>query len=103
MNKQDQKKWIDEYREARKNYEPSAEEIFEMTAAFGPGAFTGMPVRGLGCGPSPCRADTGPSCGFQHHPLSAAAAVSATLPWNRTRIVAVPSKTGLTNAPWMSP
>ena len=30
--------WIAEYREARKNYEPSAEEIFEMVAAFGPGA-----------------------------------------------------------------
>ena len=38
MNKQEQQKWIDEYREARKNHEPSAEEIFEMTAAFGPGA-----------------------------------------------------------------
>ena len=30
--------WIERYREDRRNYEPSPEEIFEMMAAFGPGA-----------------------------------------------------------------
>lgn len=29
---------IAEYRKARENYVPSAEEMFEMQAAFGPGA-----------------------------------------------------------------
>ena len=33
----DQEK-IERYREARRNYEPSPEEIYEMVAAFGPGA-----------------------------------------------------------------
>lgn len=30
-------KFVAEYREARKNYVPSEEEMFEMRAAFGPG------------------------------------------------------------------
>jgi hypothetical protein len=30
--------WIAEYRKAQMNRQPSAEEIFEMVAAFGPGA-----------------------------------------------------------------
>jgi len=29
---------VEEYRESRKNHKPSAEELFEMRAAFGPGA-----------------------------------------------------------------
>lgn len=43
-------KWLAEYREAMKDYEPSEEELFEMRAAFGEGAtvvnvFTGKEIK----------------------------------------------------------
>lgn len=38
LNEKDIQKVLAEYREARKNHTPSAEEMFEMRAAFGPGA-----------------------------------------------------------------
>ena len=33
----DTERFLNEYREARRNYKPSAEEMFEMQAAFGAG------------------------------------------------------------------
>lgn len=38
MDKKDVQAILAEYCEARKNHKPSAEEMFEMQAAFGPGA-----------------------------------------------------------------
>jgi hypothetical protein len=37
VEEKETEKFIQEYRESRKNYVPSEEEMFEMRAAFGPG------------------------------------------------------------------